>query len=202
MQNYFAGLTISIFLHTGLVLSFFNFFHIELMYSLNKVNSMPAYLVYDKSKLVINENKSKIIKEEMKEKMISSPTIKISDAKVALADIEIEKILLFNQKEKIKPVGEVEQISFYSNKIRDQIMMNWKPPTSTRSGMKSELTIVLVPTGEIIEVRITLESGNEAFDRSALTAVKKVGRFEGLKMSRKLFDDHFRLFTLIFNPQD
>ena len=53
------------------------------------------------------------MKVKMKEKMISSPTIKISDAKVALADIEIEKILLFNQKEKIKPVGEVEQISFY-----------------------------------------------------------------------------------------
>ena len=70
----------------------------------------------------------------------------------------------------------------------------------SKTGMKSELIITLVPTGEIIKVRISKESGNEAFDRSALNAVQKVGRFDDLDMGRALFDKYFRTFTLVFNP--
>ena len=81
-------------------------------------------------------------------------------------------------------------------------MINWKPPTSSKTGMKSELIITLVPTGEIIKVRISKESGNEAFDRSALNAVQKVRRFDDLDMGRALFDEYFRTFTLVFNPTD
>ena len=68
--------------------------------------------------------------------------------------------------------------------------------------MTSELTIKLVPTGEIVGVRITKSSGNKAFDNSALDAVEKVIKFEGLNMSRKLFDSHFRNFTLVFSPKN
>ena len=81
-------------------------------------------------------------------------------------------------------------------------MNNWKPPTLFERGTKSELIITLVPTGEIINVSISKESGNKAFDRSVLAAVYKVDKFEGLDMRRKLFDEHFRIFTLVFNPKD
>ena len=204
MQNYLAGLTVSFILHLGIVLSFINFFRIDLLYSVNTVSPMPVQLIYEKSGIVIEEKKineiPKIIKHK---KLIPSPSvIEITDSKAELATLEIEKTLVFKEKKKTELVTNVEKISFYSNKIRDQVMINWKPPTSSKTGMKSELIITLVPTGEIIKVRISKESGNEAFDRSALNAVQKVGRFDDLDMGRTLFDKYFRIFTLVFNPTD
>ena len=80
--------------------------------------------------------------------------------------------------------------------------MNWKQPSSAQKGMTVEILITLVPTGEIIQVNLTKSSGNQAFDNSALNAVQKVSKFESLDMGRKLFDNHFRKFTLVFNPEN
>lgn len=204
MQNYLAGLTVSFILHLGLVLSFINFFRIDLLYSVNTISPMPVQLIYEKPEIVTEGKKIKEIPKIIKHKnLISSlSVIEITDSKAELATLEIEKTLVFKEKRKTELVTNVEKISFYSNKIRDQVMINWKPPTSSKTGMKSELIITLVPTGEIIKVRISKESGNEAFDRSALNAVQKVRRFDDLDMGRALFDEYFRTFTLVFNPTD
>ena len=202
MQNYLAGLTISFILHLGLVLSFINFFRIDLLYSINSVSPMPIQLIYEKSEVIVKENKINMIEGSVKEKVVSPLSIiEVTDSKAELASIEVEKTLLSKEKEKIEVAGLIEEISAYSKVIRDQVMNNWKPPTLFERGTKSELIITLVPTGEIINVSISKESGNKAFDRSALAAVYKVDKFEGLDMRRKLFDEHFRIFTLVFNPK-
>ena len=95
-----------------------------------------------------------------------------------------------------------EKVSLYSNLIRNQVMQRWNKPPSAKPGMSVELKIILVPTGEIIDVRINRGSGSEAFDRSALIAVEKVGQFEGIQMPRHLFEEYFRNLTLIFNPKE
>ena len=83
------------------------------------------------------------------------------------------------------------------------IEQNWSRPPSARRGMKCELQIQLVPTGEVINVTIVKSSGNTAFDRSAEQAVKRVGRFEMLQdVPSDLFEQYFRQLTLVFNPQD
>ena len=75
MQNYFSGFLVSLVLHMGLILSFANFFQIDNLYSLNKVEPMPAYLVFEKPK-VVNKKSNKTIKEEIYEKpVISSPIV-------------------------------------------------------------------------------------------------------------------------------
>ena len=94
----------------------------------------------------------------------------------------------------------MEKISYYSNIIRNQVIMHWKQPGSAKEGMSAEILITLVPTGEVIQVKLTKSSGNQAFDNSALNAVQKVSKFEDLDMGRKLFDNNFRRFSLIFNP--
>ena len=55
---------------------------------------------------------------------------------------------------------------------------------------------------EFVRSIVITGSGNKAFDRSALAAIEKVGRFDNLDMRRKLFDQHFRNFTLVFSPRD
>lgn len=203
MQNYLAGLTISTILHIGLILSFTNFFKMDLIYSLKKIDPMPTYLIYEKSEPVLKKIRLNRIKEVEKEKLVASfPVIKINDPKAALESIAIKETLVSKEKKELLVSNIVDEISVYSNKIREQVMINWKQPVSAKPGMTSELTISLVPSGEIVDVKITKGSGNEAFDRSALTAVLKVRRFDGLNMKRKLFDDYFRVFTLVFSPRD
>jgi len=203
MQNYYAGLSISVILHLGLVLSFANFFQIESLYSLNKLEAMPAYLVFERPQNITKKNISKKINTTVnKEPEITSPLIQAANTKTEMETIDLEKSLLMGQIKKRESFSSVEEISIFSNLIRQQVMINWKQPPSAIRGMNSELTIKLVPTGEIVGVRIAKSSGNKAFDNSALDAVEKVIKFEGLNMSRKLFDSHFRNFTLVFSPKN
>ena len=203
MQNYLSGFFVSLFLHLGLVLSFANFFQIDNLYSLNKVEPMPAYLVFEKPQVITKKKNIKKVKELIQEEPIIVPTVlETANAKVEIETVKVEKDLLLKQilGEEIK--SSVEEISYYSNLIRDQVIINWKQPSSAKKGMSAEILITLVPTGEIVQVKLTKTSGNQAFDGSALNAVQKVSKFEGLDMGRRLFDNNFRKFTLVFNPEN
>ena len=203
MQNYLSGFFVSFILHLGLVLSFANFFQIDNLYSLNKVEPMPAYLVFEKPQVITKKKNIKKVKELIHEEPIISPTVlETANAKAEIETVKVEKDLLLKQilGEEIK--SSVEEISYYSNLIRDQVIINWKQPSSAKKGMSAEILITLVPTGEIVQVKLTKTSGNQAFDSSTLNAIQKVSKFEGLDMSRRLFDNNFRKFTLVFNPEN
>ncbi len=203
MQNYLSGFFVSFILHLGLVLSFANFFQIDNLYSLNKVEPMPAYLVFEKPLVITKKKNIKKVKELIEKEPIISPTvIETANAKAEIETVKVEKDLLLKQilGEEIK--SSVEEISYYSNLIRDQVIINWKQPSSAKKGMSAEILLTLVPTGEIVQVKLTKTSGNQAFDSSALNAIQKVSKFEGLDMGRRLFDNNFRKFTLVFNPEN
>ena len=203
MQNYFSGFLVSFVLHIGLVLSFANFFQIDNLYSLNKIEPMPAYLVFEKPQALKKiANKKTVKKQIFEETVIASPIPEAADTRDELENIKVEKDLLLKEIINNETKSSVEEISFFSNLIRDQVIMNWKQPSSAQKGMTVEILITLVPTGEIIQVNLTKSSGNQAFDNSALNAVQKVSKFENLNMGRKLFDNHFRKFTLVFNPEN
>ena len=187
----------------GLVLSFANFFQIDNLYSLNKTEPIPAYLVFEKPQVLKKLTNNKIVKKQIYEKpVVSSPILKTADTRAELENIKVEKDLLLKEIINNEIKSSVEEISFFSNLIRDQVMMNWKQPSSAQKGMTVEILISLVPTGEIIQVNLNKSSGNQAFDNSALNAVQKVSKFENLDMGRKLFDNHFRKYTLVFNPEN
>ncbi len=203
MQNYLSGFFISLFLHLGLVLSFANFFQIDNLYSLNKVEPMPAYLVFEKPQVITKKKNIKKVKELIQEELIIDPAvIETANAKAEIETVKVEKDLLLKQILGKEVKSSVEEISYYSNLIRDQVIINWKQPSSAKKGMSAEILITLVPTGEIVQVKLTKTSGNQAFDGSALNAVQKVSKFEGLDMGRRLFDNNFRKFTLVFNPEN
>ena len=203
MQNYLSGFFVSFILHLGLVLSFANFFQLDNLYSLNKVEPMPAYLVFEKPLVISKKKNIKKVKELIQEEPIISPTVlETANAKAEIETVKVEKNLLLKQilGEEIK--SSVEEISYYSNLIRDQVIINWKQPSSAKKGMSAEILITLVPTGEIVQVKLIKTSGNQAFDSSTLNAIQKVSKFDGLDMSRRLFDNNFRKFTLVFNPEN
>jgi colicin import membrane protein len=87
--------------------------------------------------------------------------------------------------------------------IQAAVISRWTRPPSARNGMVSILSIQLVPTGEVVGVGVIQSSGNTAFDRSAMTAVERAGRFpEIAKVDNRTFEANFRRFQLIFKPED
>ena len=87
--------------------------------------------------------------------------------------------------------------------IRATVINRWTRPPSARNGMVAVLSIQLVPTGEVVGVSVLQSSGNDAFDRSAMTAVERSARFpEVAKLDNTLFEANFRRFQLIFKPED
>jgi len=87
--------------------------------------------------------------------------------------------------------------------IRASVINRWTRPPSARNGMVSILSIQLVPTGHVVGVSVLQSSGNTAFDRSAMTAVERTGRFpEVAKLDNRTFEANFRRFQLIFKPED
>ena len=87
--------------------------------------------------------------------------------------------------------------------IQASVINRWTRPPSARNGMVSILSIQLVPTGEVVGVSVLQSSGNTTFDRSAMTAVERTGRFpEVAKLDNRTFEANFRRFQLIFKPED
>ncbi|MDG1931194.1 MAG: energy transducer TonB [Luminiphilus sp.] len=87
--------------------------------------------------------------------------------------------------------------------IQAAVINRWTRPPSARNGMVAVLAIQLVPTGEVVGVGVLQSSGDTAFDRSAMTAVNRVGRFpEVAKLDDPTFEANFRRFQLIFKPED
>ena len=202
MQNLFAGFFVSLLIHTGLVLSLSNIFNIDLLnFQAEYAAPIPAYLVFEQPALTSKKEFKRIVindvTPESKLKIDIKEMVLKPDQEILVLESKATKSNIV-KKNKIN-LSEKNRILFFSSIIEGQIRTVWKKPI-VPEGLSVELVLSMVPTGEILDVKIKRPSGNEAFDRSALIAVAKVKKFENLSMSAKLFDDNFRNFSLIFRP--
>lgn len=91
----------------------------------------------------------------------------------------------------------------YAAWIAGRVESSWSRPPSARSGMVVKLRVNLLPTGRVAAVDVIESSGDEAFDRSAVLAVGKAEPYTRLaELEARIFDEHFRQFVFVFNPQD
>ena len=200
-MNYLAPLSLSCFIHLGLILSFSNLFNIDMesLY-LYELDPIPAYIVYEKPKKQIKNKRISIPKEVKSVIQEKKEKIAISEPSIALQEItKASQIPIINSDRDIINFSESE-ISKYSSIIKQQVMSQWKKPSAAKGDLTTEIRITLVPTGEIIKTKIIKGSGIKSFDDSALTAIASVGSFEDLQMPSNLFEAHFRQFILVFNP--
>lgn len=129
------------------------------------------------------ERKEKQVKLEAEEKRRQE---KIAEKKRAA---EQQKQVAYEQ-------GEVAK---YKGLIRSQITRNWIFPASYQKGMKCKVLVRLIPSGDVVSVRILQSSGSIAFDRSVEMAVNKASPLPVPKSSTGLFD-HFREVEFVFDP--
>ena len=199
-MNYLAPFSLSCFIHLGLILSFSNIFSIDMeSLSLYDIDPIPAYIIYEQPKKQI-KNKKISIPKEIKIDLQEQQKIVISEPSIALE--EITNISRTPEKNFNRDAINFSQseISKYSSIIKQQVMSQWKKPSVITGDLITEIRITLVPTGEIINTKVIKGSGIKSFDDSALTAIARVGSFEGLQMPSNLFEKHFRQFILVFNP--
>lgn len=98
--------------------------------------------------------------------------------------------------------SELDEIAMsYHMGIYQRMVDNWSRPASARNGMRTDLIVHLIPTGDVANVTLVRSSGDLAFDRSAEQAVRRAGRFD-VPADRQLFESHFRALPVIFSPQD
>lgn len=99
-----------------------------------------------------------------------------------------------------------EQVGSYIGYIQNRIGANWSRPPSARLGMVTELEITLDGQARVVGVAVVKSSGNAAFDLSAEQAVRRAEQFERLReliqQDRAAYEQNFRRFRLVFNPQD
>ena len=203
-MNYFSPLILSVFIHLGLVLSFSNFFNLDLeAFNIETSKPIQAYLIIEQEKNLLKKRNISIPKENEQDiqNKDSPERIKLSDVNYELDQISILEVKnQSNEVDKNKLIS-LTELENFSSIIKSQVMDNWKRPSQLKFNLRTEIQIILVPTGEIVSASIIKGSGNLAFDESALTAISKVKSFEGLSMQMSLFDQHFRNFILIFSPE-
>lgn len=201
-MNYFAPFALSLFIHFGIVLSLSNLFKINFdNFNIEAKKPIEAYLIFEEQKIAtkkkrVVQNKELIPDISLKE----SNKIIISDINKAIEDFDRSRNRTIEIKTNNKEILESDLIK-YSSLIRNQVLQNWIRPSKINFNLKTEIEIILVPTGEILSATVVKGSGNDIFDESALRAISKVNSFEGLNMQMNLFDEHFRNFILIFSPE-
>ena len=108
--------------------------------------------------------------------------------------LEVEKQQDLSQKK----LDKVEQISLQVIKDIEGI---WVRPNSLKKGMYADFSLRIDRSGIINEVNIMKTSGNEAFDRAAMNAIKKYKKIKGMdKIDEETYRIYFANFILRFNP--
>ena len=141
--------------------------------------------------------KTSIEKETKKTSAINKKTN--TDETSTISKFQINKLLIKNEITKIKLSKEREDILRVSAIIQERISSIWIKPNSLSESLIAKVLINLAPSGEILSFSLIEPSSNTSFNESILTAMNKMTFFEEvLSLERKLFEDNFRNFNLVF----
>jgi len=161
-----------------------------------KVNFYELILKDDKltnssiPSLEINKPTKKTSANNENKKTVESSII--SKFKINKSDIksEISKIKLSKERQDILRVSAI---------IQGRISSIWIKPNSLSESLTAKVLIDLAPSGEVLNFDLIEPSSNNAFNESILIAMNKMTFFEEvLSLDRKLFEQNFRNFNLVF----
>ena len=138
-----------------------------------------------------------IKKETKKTSAINEKTN--ADETSIISKFKINKLDIKNEITKIKLSKEREGIYRVSAIIQERISSIWVKPNSLSESLIAKVLINLAPSGEILNFSLIEPSSNTSFNESILTAMNKMTFFEEvLSLERKVFEQNFRNFNLVF----
>ncbi|MEK1907094.1 MAG: cell envelope integrity protein TolA [Pseudomonas sp.] len=90
----------------------------------------------------------------------------------------------------------------YDDLIRKLVTENWIRPPSARNGMSVTVQVNMLPDGSITNASVLRSSGDAAFDASAVSAVRNVGRITEMQGISPSDFAPYRSFKMTFTPED
>jgi len=93
------------------------------------------------------------------------------------------------------------QGSIYGEYVKAKVRRNWHFPLSLadRKDLETVVNITVAKNGRILDIRVTKYSGNAAFDRSVIKAVRASAPFEPFP---RTMQKDFEEIEIRFNPKD
>ena len=139
-----------------------------------------------------------LIKKETKKTSAINEKTNVDETSI-ISKFKINKLDIKNEITKIKLSKEREGILRVSAIIQERISSVWIKPNSLSESLIAKVLINLAPSGEILNFSLIEPSSNTSFNESILTAMNKMTFFEEvLSLERKVFEQNFRNFNLVF----
>jgi hypothetical protein len=139
-----------------------------------------------------------LIKKETKKTSVINEETNVDETSI-ISKFKINKLDIKNEISKIKLSKERESILKVSAIIQERISSIWIKPNSLSESLIAKVLINLAPSGEILNFSLIEPSSNSSFNESILTAINKMTFFEEvLSLERKVFEQNFRNFNLVF----
>ncbi len=195
MIRWFTAIIFSILVHLGIILGYSAFTSDNERPPTRKITNVN-FLETEEEKLVEVKQPKKNKPKKQNNKNISEPKIEtkkeIKNLDQYLKDEEL-------QKENSSKLDIVEQISL---KVIKDIENLWVRPNNVSKGMFVDFTLELNRVGLIESIEMKRTSGDETFDRAALTAIRKYKQINYIKnIDDETFQSYFANFTLRFKPE-
>jgi len=156
----------------------------------------------EKAKKLADEKKKKVADKKRREKEEKLAAEKQRKQE----DVERDRSLLdamAREEEEARAEEEKLVLTGKSNTVKNAIALkvqqNWIEPVGFMENLTCKVRVNLIPTGEVMSVKVIKSSGNGLFDRSVERAVKKASPVPFPTDSR-LFQE-FRVIEFTFDPQ-
>jgi len=197
MTRWISAILLSVIVHVLIFISYEVFSVSETKETFRKITNVNFI---EEPKETIEVKKSKTVTPSKNDNLAQSEQIaetKLKQKQIENLDEYLEEEAL--QKKILENIDIVEQIS---SKVIKDIEELWIKPNNSKKGMFADFSLSLSRSGLIDDIELVQSSGNKAFDRAALNAIRK---YKQVRYINTINDEEYRIyfskFTLRFKPE-
>ena len=197
MIRWISAILLSVIVHVLIFIGYEVFSVSETKETFRKITNVNFI---EEPKEIIEVKKSKTVTSSKNENLAKSEQIaetKLKQKQIENLDEYLEEEAL--QKKILENIDIVEQIS---SKVIKDIEELWIKPNNSKKGMFADFSLSLSRSGLIDDIELVQSSGNKAFDRAALNAIRK---YKQVRYINTINDEEYRIyfskFTLRFKPE-
>ena len=197
MIRWISAILLSVIVHVLIFIGYEVFSVSETKETFRKITNVKFI---EEPKEIIEVKKSKTVTSSKNENLAKSEQIaetKLKQKQIENLDEYLEEEAL--QKKILENIDIVEQIS---SKVIKDIEELWIKPNNSKKGMFADFSLSLSRSGLIDDIELVQSSGNKAFDRAALNAIRK---YKQVRYINTINDEEYRIyfskFTLRFKPE-
>ena len=195
MMKWLTALFFSIILHILIFLSYVLFTTESVENTTRKITNVNFLDDKQQAKEEVrksNKSQEKSFKKEDSKDLNTNKPNEIENFEEYLKEEEMEKRVSDN-------ADVIEQISY---KVIKDIEALWIRPNSAKAGMFTDFNLSINRLGIIENIEMKKTSGDKAFDRAALNAIRKYKQIKYVRnLDDQTFQAYFSNFTVRFKPE-